>query len=297
LERYRAVALGFFDGVHRGHAALLRRCRETADALGVSAAVMTFDLHPDTLVTGAPVPLLNTPEDRAGLMRRLCGIDEVLFCHFDRAMMEMPWREFVCGYLVRELGAAHVVCGHDFRFGWHGEGTAALLAEEAARLSIGCDVIGQVEEDGIVVSSTYIRSLVAAGDMARATRFLGHPHVLTGPVVHGRALGRTLGIPTANLALPDGLLAPAFGVYAAEAVTADGARRPAVVNVGDRPTVGGGKIWVEAWLLDFQGNLYGQPLRLEFHRFLRPERKFSSLEAMRAEILRNAEETRTIFGG
>jgi len=292
LESKRAVALGFFDGVHRGHAALLRRCREAAGELGVRAAAMTFDPHPDTLVTGAPVPLLNTPEDREGLMRRLCGIDEVLVCRFDRAMMEMPWRTFAGDYLAEKLGAAHVVCGSDFRFGWRGEGTASLLAAECARRGMGCSVIGRVEVDGVVVSSTHIRALVAAGDMERAERFLGHPHVLTGTVEHGQALGRTLGIPTANLALPDGLLVPAFGVYAAEAVTEDGARFPAVVNVGDRPTVGGGAARVEAWLLDYEGDLYGRRLRLEFRRFLRPERTFESLEAMRGEILRNAGEAR-----
>lgn len=295
MECKRAVALGFFDGVHLGHGALLTRCREAADELGCSAAVMTFDLHPDELVTGRPVPLLGSSAERADLMRRLYRMDEVLFCHFDREMMQMPWRQFVEEYLARGLHAAHVICGHDFRFGWHGEGTSALLRKACGELSIGCDVIGRVVVDGVTVSSTYIRSLVAQGDMERAARFLGHPHCISGTVIHGRRIGRTLGIPTANIPLPDGVLRPAFGVYAAEVVTED-ARYLAVVNVGVRPTVGkGGRALIEPWLLDFDGDLYGKPIRVEFYRFLRPERKFASLDALRSEILRNAEQTRAYF--
>lgn len=295
MERKRVVALGFFDGVHLGHAALLRTARQVADELGWPAAVMTFDLHPDTLVTGAPVPLLSSPADRADLMRRLYGIDEVLFCHFDRSMMEMPWKEFVGDYLCRKLRAAHVVCGHDFRFGWRGEGNPTRLQQACGQFGIGCSVVQKVELHGVTVSSTYIRRLLQEGRVEQANEFLGHPHCISGQVVHGRRLGRTIGTPTANLLLPENVLAPAFGVYAA-AVVMGGRRYPAVANVGVRPTVNdGAQVTIEPWILDFEDNIYGRTLTVEFYKFLRPEQKFESLEQLRAAILKNAEETRAYF--
>lgn len=287
------LALGFFDGVHLGHGGLLKKTREVADRLGLPAAALTFDTHPDTLVFGAKVPLLNTPEERKYLMQSLYGIDEVLTLHFDRATMEQPWQEFVRKTLLRTYRAAHVVCGHDYRFGAGGKGTPEKLAEECARLGLGFDCIPEIRMEGQTVSSTLIRSLLEGGETAKAVRFLGHPHILTGTVISGRRLGRTLGIPTANLSVPEGILVPKFGVYAARAVF-DGLTRPAVVNIGVRPTVDGHTVTVEPWILDFDGDLYGHTLRLELTDFLRPEQKFASLEALRSEILRNAETVRNM---
>lgn len=295
MEKKRVIAIGFFDGVHLGHGALLRRTRQVADRLGVPAAVLTFDRHPGTLVSGQPVPLISSPAERADLMRRLYGIDQVLFCRFDKAMMEMPWKEYVGEYLRRKQGAVHVVCGHDHRFGWRGEGNPTRLQQACEQFGMGCDVVQKVEVHGKTVSSTLIRSLLERGEVEEANEFLGHPHCLTGPVVHGRRLGRKLGTPTANLLLPEGVLSPAFGVYASAVVTG-GRRYPAVTNVGVRPTVDGdGRITVEPWILDFEGNLYGKTIRVEFLKFLRPERRFESLEALREAIFRNAEETRAYF--
>ncbi|MCI8525008.1 MAG: riboflavin biosynthesis protein RibF [Oscillospiraceae bacterium] len=295
MDKGRVIALGFFDGVHLGHAALLRTARQAAARRGVPAAALTFDRPPGELVSGTPVPLINTPGDRAGLMRRLCGIDEVLLCRFDRAMMEMPWESYVEDYLIGRLRAVHVVCGFDHRFGYRGQGTAERLREACARLGAGCDVTGEVSRRGVKVSSTHIRSLLSSGQIEEANQFLGHPHCLTGTVVHGRQLGRQLGTPTANVLLPPGVLSPAFGVYAALACF-DGRAVPAVTNIGVRPTVrGGDQVTAEPWLLDFDGDLYGKELRIEFYRFLRPEQKFPSLEALRAAILQNAQETRDFF--
>lgn len=287
------LALGFFDGVHLGHGALLRRTREVADALHLHAAALTFDTHPAELVRGARVALLNTPAERTDLMRRLYGIDEVLTLHFDRGTMAQPWQSFVQNTVFEKFGAAHVVCGEDFRFGAGGAGTAALLKEECQRLGIGCDCIAQVRMDGAVISSTRIRTLLENGEAEAAARLLGHPHLLTGTVVKGRGIGRTLGIPTANLVLPDGVLVPKFGVYAASAVF-DGQTRRAVVNIGTRPTVNGENVTVEPWILDFDGDLYGHALRLELTNFVRPERKFSSLAELKAEIFRNAEQVKNM---
>lgn len=287
------LALGFFDGVHLGHGALLRRTRELADTLRLPAAALTFDVHPAELVSGQHVALLNTPRERETLMREAYGVDEVITLHFDRETMTQPWQDFLRDTVVGRFGAAHVVCGEDFRFGAGGRGTAALLSEACARRGVGCDCIAQVCMDGAPISSTRIRALLERGETAAAVRLLGHPHLLTGTVTEGRKIGRTLGIPTANLVLSEGVLVPRFGVYAANAVF-DGQTRRAVVNIGTRPTVNGRNVTVEPWLLDFDGDLYGHELRLELFDFLRPERRFSSLEELKAEILRNAEQVRNM---
>ena len=294
-KQRRVIALGFFDGVHLGHGALLRRVVSRAEELGAVPSALTFDQHPETVIFGRPTPLLSTPADRSELMRRLYGIRDVLVAHYDRAMMETPWEAFIDGFLLREHGAVHLVAGHDFRFGYRGEGDPERLKGRCRELGLGCDIIGPVTHEGITVSSTYIRALIARGEMERAAAFLGHPHTLTGTVAHGRRLGSALGFPTVNLGLPDGLLVPALGVYAAR-VWAGGRAYDAVTNIGIRPTVdGGGPVTVESFLLDFDGDLYGRELRVELCRFLRPERKFDSLEALRRAVTDNAQQSRAYF--
>lgn len=291
----RVIALGFFDGVHLGHGALLRRVAERAAELDALPCAFTFDRSPAAALTGRAVPLLTGVDDRTRLMEELYGIREVIVAPFD-VMRQMDWRDFVAQYLQKELGAVHVVAGHDFHFGYKGEGDPRRLADKCARLGMGCDVIPKVELDGVTVSSTYIRTLVEAGDVEQAARFLGHPHILTGTVVHGNEIGRTLGSPTANLTVPQGVIAPGFGVYATRVLLPDGAR-PAVTNVGVRPTVsaGGRAVTVEPWILDYDGDLYGRDIRVEFCARLRPERKFPDLPALRDAILENAAQTRAYF--
>lgn len=292
----RVIALGFFDGVHLGHAALLQTVARRAGQLGVVPAACTFDQHPEDVIFGAPrVPLITSPTDRADLMERLYGIREVIVAHFDRRMMHMGWEEFVTDYLVGEYGAVHLVAGHDFHFGYKGQGNPKRLMEKCAELGIGCDIVPKVEMDGITVSSTYIRSLIAQGEMERANEFLGHPYTLTASVEHGKKLGSALGMPTVNLTFAPGVMTPAFGVYATK-VWVDGDCYAAVTNVGVRPTVNDGdRVNVEGFLLDFSGDLYGKSLRMEFYRRLREERKFDSLEALRDEVMRNARQTREYF--
>lgn len=294
----RVIALGFFDGVHLGHAALLRRAAEEAALRGVTPAVFTFDRVPKEVVTGIPCPLINSPEDRAGLMRRLYGIRDVIMVPFDREMMTTPWDDFVTKILVERYHAVHLVAGHDHHFGHKNQGTPALLQQKCAQLGLGCDIIPKVEIGGITVSSTYIRRLVELGQIERANTFLGHPHTLTQVVLHGHRIGRTIGIPTVNLAVPPHVLVPSHGVYAARAYLEDGSCYSAVTNVGTRPTVNNGSnVTVEAWLLDFDGDLYGQTVRLEFYRHIRDEIRFDSLDALKAEIQSNAETTRRYFAG
>ena len=210
--------------------------------------------------------------------------------------MHMPWQEFVTQYLVKENGAVHLVAGHDFHFGYKGEGNPERLAQLCAAQGIGCDIVPKVERDHITVSSTYIRTLIAQGEIERANQFLGHPHTLTDRVSHGKKLGSTLGFPTVNLRFQPGVLVPAFGVYATRVFFENGDSRPAVTNVGVRPTVDdGGRVNVEGFILDFSGDLYGQTIRMEFYKRLRGERKFPNLEALRSEVMRNAEQTRAYF--
>ena len=285
-------ALGFFDGVHLGHQALLQRCKEMADALGCKTGVITFTTHPDALVQGSAPRLINTPADRKILLRQY-HMDRVVALPFDKALMEMPWKKFV--RLLQDVySAGGFVCGADFRFGHKGEGTAALLQQYCMDADIPCAVVPEQTLDGITVSSTHIRKLLEAGELESACRFLGHPHILSGEVVPGKQLGRRLGIPTANLLPPAGIAALPHGVYACMAHTTAGTF-PAVTNVGMRPTVQGDHVTIEPWLLDFDGDLYGQTITLEFHQFLRPEKKFDSLAALQAEIQKNALQVRKIF--
>ena len=290
------IALGFFDGVHRGHGALLRKAAERAGELNAAPAVFTFDRSPKEFVTGKPVLLINSNDDRRDIIRRVYGIQRVIFAPFDREMMTMPWQDFITELLVKQYGAVHLVAGHDYRFGHKNEGTVERLREKCRELGLGCDIIPKVEIGGITVSSTYIRRLVELGQIERANQFLGHPHVLTQVVRHGRRIGHTIGIPTVNLVAPPHVLVPSHGVYATRVTLPDGGTYAAVTNVGTRPTVNNGSdVTVEAWLLDFDGDLYGQTVRLEFLRHIRDEVRFDSLDALKAQISRDADSARQFF--
>ena len=292
----RVIALGFFDGVHKGHGALLRTVAQAADRLGAMPCAFTFDRSPTAAITGQTIPLLSSVEDRVWLMRRYYGIEEVIVAPFD-GMQKMDWQDFVSEYLQKELGCVHVVAGHDFHFGYMGKGNPQRLQEKCRELGMGCDIIQKVEQDGITISSTYIRTLIAQGEMERANQFLGHPHTLTNRVAHGKKIGTTtLGFPTVNLLIPQGVIVPAYGVYATR-VWFDGQCRCAVTNVGVRPTVedNDGHVTVEGFILDFDGDLYGHEIRMEFYKYLRPEQKFVSMQALADEIRHNAQQTQDYF--
>lgn len=288
----RVLALGFFDGVHLGHAALIRKTAERARELGAVPAVLTFDVHPDTLVQKTPVALITSPADRAELVRRL-GVEEILSLRFDETLMQMPWDAFV-EWVQAEFSAVHLVCGHDFTFGWKGQGKPDLLKAKAGELGMGCDVISKVDVDGEAVSSTRIRSLLLEGKVREANRLLGHPHALTDTVRTGFRLGRKLGAPTVNMRFEDGVLVPAHGVYAGRLrIEGEGVDRWAVTNVGVRPTVSDSQVVsVESFILDYSGNLYGKRIRLEFLDFLRAEQRFADTEELKAQIERDTENVR-----
>ena len=288
MEKRTIYALGFFDGIHQGHQALLRECRELALQKDCRAGVVTFATHPDSLVRGATPLLINTSEDRRRILTRL-QMEKILELPFDRTLMEMPWQDFF-RMLRQSYHGAGFVCGEDFRFGKGGEGTAKLLRERCLEEGIPCVIVPQLKLGDTVVSSTHIRTLLQEGRLEDANRFLGHPHFLTGKVVEGKKLVRTIGVPTANLLLPPGVVVPKFGVYACRAEV-KGKEYPAVTNIGTRPTVDGTGITVEPWILDFSGDLYGKEITLSFYKFLRPEEKFGTLEELKTQIEKDAAET------
>ena len=291
----RAIALGFFDGVHIGHGALLERTKQRAAEIGAMPSVLSFDIHPDTLVFGKEVPLINSALGREEIIRRCYGIDNVVFIHFNQRTMRMPWQSFADN-IIEELNLGWIVVGHDFCFGYRGEGTAEKLKVYCEERGVGCDIIEPVELDGRVVSSTYIRTLIAEGDMEQAARFLGHPHTLQDTVHSGYHLGTKIGTPTINMQFPEGVLIPRRGVYAAKVFLEDGTEHVAVTNVGVRPTVSDGtRVTVESHLLNYAGNLYGRQARVEFHKFLRPEIRFDSFEALTAQIRIDAAHAREYF--
>lgn len=293
MNEKTVYALGFFDGVHIGHAALLQACRELADELGCRAGVLTFSDHPDGLVHGNTPKLINTVRDRDMLLREKFHMDTVVTLPFDEEMMKTPWQDFF-RRLMQEFHAAGLVCGEDFRFGHLGMGNAGRLLEACREEGIPCIVIPQLKLGEVSVSSTHIRNLIEMGLMEHAIHFLGHPHILTGTVVPGHQLGRRLGFPTANLLLPPELVAPKFGVYACRCLI-DGVRYAAVTNVGTRPTVAGVGVTVEAWILDYTGDLYGREITLQSFKFLRPEIRFPTLADLQQAIWEDARKTKEIL--
>lgn len=291
----RTLAMGFFDGVHIGHGALLNMAKQRAAETGTTASVLSFDVHPDTLVSGKSPALLTDTQSREEIIKRCFGIEDIIFIHFNRHVMNMDWKDFT-DEVVRELGVTWFVVGHDFRFGRKGEGTAEKLKEFCEAHGTGCDIIPAVTLDGRVISSTFIRTLVERGEMEEAARYLGHRHCLYDTVHSGYHIGRKLDAPTINMFFPQGVIEPRHGVYAAKVVLKDGAEYPAVTNIGIRPTVStDNSVSVESHLLNFSGNLYGQPARVDFYRFIRPEKKFDSFEALSEQIKADVEKTHLYF--
>ena len=294
MTKQKVLALGFFDGIHVGHAALINKIKQRAEETGAEPAVLTFDVHPDNLVFKKTVPLINSAEDRENILSRCFGIDDVVVIHFNQRVMHMDWQDFI-DELIDEMNLRWIVVGHDFCFGYKGLGTAEKLKAYCAERGVGCDIIPAVCRDGVVVSSTLIRQLIETGEMEKANEYLGHPHTLTDVIRTGYHLGTKMGTPTINMSFPQGVIIPRHGVYAAKAYI-DGQEYMSVTNVGIRPTVSdSGNVNVESFLLDFCGNLYGHRARIDFYKFLRPERKFDDVNELAAQIKSDAQTTREYF--
>jgi riboflavin kinase / FMN adenylyltransferase len=274
--------VGEFDGVHIGHREVIRG----ADT------VLTFEPHPRAVVAPDSAPKLLTPlAIKADLIAGL-GVRELVVIPFDGSFAAQTAQEFIDRELIERLGARTVSVGENFRFGNRAKGDTALLRAQDAFTTRVSEL---VEVDGEIVSSTHIRGLVSVGDVAAAARFLGAPFQMRGTVAHGDKRGRTLGFPTANLVPVDGYVVPGHGVYACRARTADGAVYAAATNVGVRPmfVTGRGEL-IEAFLVDFDGDLYGTPLRVEFLKRLRGEKRFESIEALVEQMGRDVEDARAI---
>lgn len=294
MTKQKVMALGFFDGIHVGHAALINKIKQRAEETDAEPAVLTFDVHPDNLVFKKTVPLINSAEDRENILSRCFGIDDVVVIHFNQRVMHMDWQDFI-DELIDEMNLRWIVVGHDFCFGYKGLGTAEKLKAYCAERGVGCDIIPAVCRDGVVVSSTLIRQLIETGEMEKANEYLGHPHTLTDVIRTGYHLGTKMGTPTINMSFPQGVIIPRHGVYAAKAYI-DGQEYMSVTNVGIRPTVSdSGNVNVESFLLDFCGNLYGHRARIDFYKFLRPERKFDDVNELAAQIKSDAQTTREYF--
>lgn len=284
----RAAALGFFDGVHRGHAAILEETVRLARQLGLTAAAVSFSEHPRALTQGQAPPLLTTQKERRRLIGQ-SGIEDVFLLPFDRALCTMEPERFVREILLQRLGCRALVCGSNYRFGHCARGTPELLRDMGRLLGFSVRVVPPVMCLGQPVSSTRVRACVENGEMEQAAQLLGRSFSVSGTVVHGVRVGRTLGFPTVNLAPEPGLVLPRRGVYAA-LVRIDGERLRAVTNVGVRPTFGGGSVSIESHLLGFDREVYDRTAEVEFLRFLRPERAFASAQQLKEQIARDVQQ-------
>jgi riboflavin kinase/FMN adenylyltransferase len=300
--RHAAVAIGNFDGVHRGHQALVATARRLAASTGGDVVALTFDPHPARLLAPALAPpLISTLERRAELLGE-AGADLVVIEPFTREFAAVEAEAFARDVLGRDLGVAHVVVGYDFSFGKARRGDTAMLEELGARFGFGVSVVRRVSVHGLTCSSTKVREFVLEGRVEGAEVLMGRPFEITGAVVRGAGRGRTLGFPTANIRSEAELL-PRSGIYAAEAEVlgpgvgaGGGMTAPAAVSIGTNPTFEtDGAVTIEAHLLDFEGDLYDRRLRLRFALRLRDERRFDSREALVAQIRADVARAREIL--
>ena len=292
------VAIGNFDGVHRGHQAVIGRARALAAELGRPTAVLTFEPHPADYFAGAPTIFrLTPPAAKALALSRLGTVDGMVVRSFDAGFASLDAEDFVADVLVRRLGIAAAVVGYDFHFGRGRAGTPAFLVESGLRHGFTVAVIDKIVADAqgdlAAVSSTAIRRALETGDVARAATLLGRHHFVLGPVVHGEKLGRTLGFPTANLRL-DPAAKLAHGIYAVKVRTAAG-EHGGVASYGRRPTFDNGAPLLESFLFDFSGDLYGQDIEVDFVAWIRGEEKFDSAEALVVRMNVDAAEARAML--
>jgi riboflavin kinase/FMN adenylyltransferase len=285
------VALGNFDGFHKGHQAVVGRAIARARAEGRPALVATFDPHPMRFFRpDSPFFRLTTMDQRARLIAA-AGVDAMFVFRFDRAFAALSPEDYVRLWLVERLGAAGVVTGEDFTFGRNRGGDVAMLAAFGARYGFAAETVAPVREGGETVSSSRIREALHAGDCETATRLLTRPFAIEGVVEHGDKRGRAIGYPTANIPL-DRYLRPHFGIYAVRATLADGRVLDGAANLGIRPTFAPPKELLEPFFFDFSGDLYGQTIEVGLISFLRPEAKFERVEDLQAQMARDCDEAK-----
>ncbi len=291
------VALGNFDGVHRGHAAVIGRAQELARVLGRPCMVLTFEPHPADFFAGRPVVFRLTPEDAKALALQRLGLDGMIVLPFEANLAAIEAEDFAADILSRCLGVSAAVCGYDFHFGKGRAGSPEFLREAGQRYGFDVEIIEKIvaDRDGSLeaVHSGATREALERGDVALARRLLGHKYFVTGEIVHGQKLGRTLGFPTANLVL-DPSCKLRHGIYAVR-MEVDGTTREGVASWGRRPTVDNGAPLLEVYMFDFDGDLYGKTVEVGFVEWIRGEEKFDDLDAMVARINQDVAEARAIL--
>lgn len=282
-----AVSLGKFDGLHMGHRKLFSSILEEQKN-GLHPVVFSFLLPPGSLLENKEVSLIYTEEEKIALLREM-GMEVLVSYPFDKLALSMEPETFIRDILVDRLDAKAISVGSDFRFGHNRRGDVGLLAEKAKEYGYRLEVFDKVALEGDIVSSTRIRGELSKGNMELAARLLGEPYSITAEVIHGRKLGRTLGMPTINMALPPEKLLPPNGVYAS-LTEIDGVIYQGVTNIGVKPTVGAeASRLAETYILGFHGDLYGKKLRVSLYTYERPEQKFSSVEELKAQMERDAQ--------
>lgn len=296
IDRGLAVAVGAFDGVHRGHQAVIGLAREAAQALGVPLGVVSFDPHPRRFFQPDAAPFrLMTPRQMARALGDL-GVDILYLLPFDAEMAAMTDEAFARQVLAEGLGVRHAAVGFDFTFGKGRSGSPDLLRGYGDAHGFSVSVSQRIDDaDGLKLSSSAVREALKAGDMTRASAILGRPFAIEGEVIHGDKRGRTIGVPTANVSMA-GYMRPAYGVYATRSRLADGRIVDGVANLGVRPMFPTDDPLLEVWLFDFDGDLYGQTIETELVAFLRGEMAFDSLDALKVQIDKDAAAARAMLG-
>ena len=289
------LTVGVFDGVHRGHQEIMKRLTEGAHANGIPAVVLTFYPHPASVLGRGEIGLLTLPDERAELLASM-RVDVVITESFTKELSTVTAFDFMTR-LVRHLGLKHLIIGYDFALGKGREGNAMRLTEIGKELGYSVEVVSPLSDEiGVPVASTAIRKLISAGNVSEAADLMGHPYSLRGPVIRGDGRGKQIGVPTANIDIPREKIVPAKGIYAGWAIL-HGEKHKAAISIGVNPTFTPDKqtLSVEAYLLDFDADIYGKELKIEFIARLRDELKFDSVDALVEQIWKDVEVTRSVL--
>lgn len=277
-----AVCLGKFDGIHKGHRLLIEEIRKYKEQ-NLQTVVFTFALHPYTLFSQGEAKLIDTIEEKREKLENL-GVDVLISYPFTKETAAMEPEEFIKEVLVKKIGAKVIVVGKDFQFGYQRKGNVTLLQKYAEEYSYKVVSLEKIQEDNHVISSTRIRHEIKAGNMEKVTRLLGAPYTIVGEVIHGKQLGRTIGMPTINQEVAEEKIIPPKGVYVSQVYLPEGEYR-GVTNIGNKPTVSGEhQLGVETHIIGYDGDLYGKTVKISLYEFVRSEQKFSSVEELKAQM-------------
>lgn len=281
------ITIGNFDGLHKGHQVLIKEAVKSANTKGIKSVLFTFENHPSNYFAKSPIKNIITNKEKLNRVKRL-GIDIVVMIPFDEYMTKISPIKFVKEILIEKLGAKKIVVGHDFTFARKKEGNTKLLEKLSNEYGFELEIINPIKINDIRVSSTYIRQLVAEGCVEKVKEYLGYNYEIKGQVIKCKQLGRTIGFPTANIEISDDLLIPRSGIYVTR-VYVDGNVHYGATNIGYNPTVNGDKLSIETNILNFDEDIYGQVIKIEFLERIRDEKKFNSLDELKAQLKKDTD--------